>query len=64
MVRFGSTDLMLGFGSLQSSILAAPDNLKCSQKPIGNKDFPREANHSNYYAATSSNRLKNFHVLL
>jgi len=64
VVRFGSTDLMLGVGSLQSSILAASDNLKSSQKPIGNEDFPSEANQSNDYAAISSNRLKNFHVLL
>jgi hypothetical protein len=56
--------LVLGFGSLQSGILAAPDNLKSSQKPISNQDFRREANQSNYYAASSSNRLKNFHVLL
>jgi len=55
---------MLGVGSLQSSILAASDNLKSSQKPIGNEDFPSEANQSNDYAAISSNRLKNFHVLL
>jgi hypothetical protein len=55
---------MIGVGSLQPSILAAPDNLKSSQKPKGNKDFRREANQSDYYAASSSNRLKNFHVLL
>jgi len=55
---------MLGFGSLQPSIFAAPDNLKSSQKPIGNQDFRREANQSDYYAASSSNRLKDFHVLL
>jgi hypothetical protein len=55
---------MLCVGSLQSSILAAPDNLKRSQKPISNENFERETNESDYYAAAGSNRLKKFHVPL